>query len=114
MPQIFFPAFLWTVPLGAVLFVIAWLPTRRLSHQSRPWRFLLSSIVALALTPTPLEVCGQQFLFPASNVSLMLLASDPLRRAMGMVYGILPLVTFASVVFCVWSYYVERARKVAS
>jgi hypothetical protein len=108
--QIVFILFLWTVAVGAVLFAIAWLPTRKLARRSRIWRVLLSCIVALAITPTTIEFCGQWCIAPASFASLMLLAPDAVRRSIGLAYGVLPLVTFAAVVFCAWSYYVDRAR----
>jgi hypothetical protein len=113
MPQTFLPMFFWTVPVGAALFMAVWLPTRGLTHRSRLLRFLLSGIVAASLTPAPLEVCGQQYIFPAAYVvSLMLFAQDPVGRAIGMVWAVLPLVTITAIVFCLWSYYAERSRNV--
>jgi len=112
MPIVFM-LFLWTVPIGAVLFAIAGLPARRSARLSRIWRGILSSIIAFAITPTTIEFCGQRCIAPASFASSMLLAPDAVRRSIGLAYGVFPLVTFAAVVFCIWSYYVERARKVA-
>ena len=79
--SIVFVMFLWTVPIGAVLFAIAWLPTRGLTARSRIWRLVLSSIVGLAVTPTTLQICGRDYICPASFASLMVLAPDSLRRS---------------------------------
>jgi hypothetical protein len=112
MPVVFI-MFLWTVPMGAVLFAIAWLPTRQLASRSRTWRLFLSSVVGLSVAPTMLEFCGRNYICPAIYASLMLLAPDSPRRCVGLVHGILPLVTATALIFCVWSYHVERARKIA-
>src|SRR5262245_61545816 len=112
MPVVFI-LFLWSVSIGTVLFAIAWLPTRLLASRSRIWRLFLSSIAGLAAAPTVLEICGRHYICPATYACLMLLAPDSLRRSIGLAYGILPLVTVAALIFCVWSYFVERRRKLA-
>jgi NADH:ubiquinone oxidoreductase subunit 2 (subunit N) len=109
---IVFTFFAVTVSIGAILFAIAWLPTRNLTRRSRMWRFLLSSIAALAVAPTIVEFCGQECICPATYASLMLLAPDATRRSIGLAYGVLPLLTAAVIIFGMWSYYVERKRHV--
>jgi hypothetical protein len=108
---IIFVLFIWTVLIGAILFAIAWLPTRRLAKRSRIWRLFLASIAGLAVGPTILDFCGRDYICPASFASLMLLAPDTLRRSTGLVFGILPVATVAALIFCIWSYYVEKRRK---
>jgi hypothetical protein len=102
--------FIYTVPIGAALFAIAWLPTRRLAVRSRIWRFMLASVAAVGITPTLANICGSDYIVPAVWISLALRSPDPLWRSTGLAYGILPLITFAAVIFCIWSYFLERGR----
>ena len=108
---ILFMAFLWTVPGGAVLFTIVWLLTRRLSSHVTIWRFVLSSITALAVTPTTMNFCGQDYIVPAAFASLMVFAPDATRRSLGLIHGVLPLLAFAATILLIWSYSVQRQRK---
>lgn len=102
--------FIFTVPIGAALFAIAWLPTRRLASRSRTWRFALAGVAALGAAPTIANICGSDYIVPAVWVSLALRSPDPVLRFTGLAHGFLPLVAFAAVIFCFWSYYVERTR----
>jgi hypothetical protein len=111
---ILFDAFLWTVPVGAGLFVVAWLLSRRFSGHITVKAVVLSSFAALALTPTVMNFCGQDYIAPASFTSLMIFAPDPARRSVGFIHGILPLLAFAAAAFFLWRCYVDRKRKVAS
>jgi len=118
MPNFLFFLFLWTVPIGAVVFMVAWLPTRRLAHRSRVWRFLLSSIASLAVAPTGLEICGREAILPASCIlyeaafSLTSAVTDLV--SFFYIHGAFPVVTLALVIFSCWSYYAERGRNAAS
>src|ERR1700733_9247041 len=112
--QILFGFFLPTMLIGAFLFLIVWLPTRRLKPHGRFWRFLLSGITAFAFAPTSMEFCGRYDIAPASFASLMILAPDPLRRSVGFVSGVLPLLAVSLAIFFVWSYYAERKCQAAA
>src|SRR5258707_2438167 len=112
MPIVFMPIvfafFLPTVVIGAVLFLIVWLLTRRRMAQRRLWRFLVSCLAAFAVAPTSAPCCGVYCIVPASFTSLMILAPDPVRRAMGFMAGHFSLVSGSLIIFSIWSYFAER------
>lgn len=108
--QIGYTFFAYTVPVAAVSMAITWLPTRRLARRSRFWRFLLATIAACGVAPTVANICGSEYIVPAVWVSLASRSGDPVYRWLGVSQGILPLVCFAAVVFCIWSYYAESTR----
>ena len=109
---ILFIEFFWTVLVGAVLFAIVWLLTRTSSGFLRIWRLMLSLIAALAVTPTIMNICGQDYIAPASLTAVMVFAPDAARCSIGLVHGVLPLLALASAVFFIWSYFVEKKSKV--
>ena len=112
MPIVFL-LFLDTLVIGTFLFIGVWLLSRRLETRCRFWRFMLSSIVAFAVAPTSALFCGVYCIAPASFISLMIFAPDPLRRSIGFMAGVMPLVVFSLVLFSIWSYFRERIRHVA-
>ena len=117
MANIFFPAFLWTVPIGAVLFIVAWLSVRQRASRSKTWRFVLSGIAALAVTPSVADFCGTQTVMPAVfflAVSVLSESARLLDRLAFFTLGALPVVMFAVVIFFVWNYFVEKRRNAAS
>jgi hypothetical protein len=112
MPIVFL-LFLDPLVIGTVLFLSVWLLTRRLKTRRRFWRFMLSSIVAFAVAPTSALFCGVYCIAPSSFISLMIFAPDPLRRSIGFMAGVVPLVVFSLALFSIWSYFAERIRHVA-
>ena len=112
MPVVFL-AFAFTVPIGLVLFALAWLPTRGLAHSSRIWRLVLASFLAVGFAPSVANICGRDYIVPASWASLYVVSHDDVLRAAGLSCGIFPLIAFVAILFCIWSYYVERKKPVA-
>jgi hypothetical protein len=110
VPAIYTDFFRWTVPIGVALFAILWLPTQSLARRSRIWRMMLSGVVALTVTPTALNMCGEETVFPAAVVACGLVSRDSLMRKLCFVYGALPIIALTAFVFCVWSYYAEKKQ----
>jgi hypothetical protein len=113
MPNIFLPAFLWSVPVGAVVFALAWLPSRRLTQRSKLWRITLSTVAALAVAPSVGDFCGSQTIVPAVlflAMSIFSASADLLTRLPVFARGALPVLILAAVIFYVWSYFETRRR----
>src|SRR5262249_48353641 len=96
--------------VGLPLTVLLWLFTRRMARSSRLARLAVCALAAASLTPTACVVCGTRTVLPAIFVSLSSLSTNPETRFIGLVYGVLPIVTVTGVVFSVLSFYAERNR----
>lgn len=107
MPIIFI-LFFWSAGAGLVLFTLLYLPARRRFGHSKIWRVTLSSIVALAVTPTTMNFCGRDYIAPASYASLQILAPDIARRSIGLLHGILPVLAASVAISFIWSYAAKK------
>lgn len=96
--------------VGLPLTALLWFVTRRTVRHSRLGRLAVCTLAAISLTPTACAVCGTRTLLPAIFISLNSLSTDSETRFIGLVYGVLPIVTVAALAFSVWSYYAERHR----
>src|SRR5262245_25890494 len=96
--------------VGLPLTALLWLVTRRMVRYPRLVRLVVCTLAAISLTPTACVVCGTRTVLPAIFISLSSFSIDPVTRFLGLVYGVLPIVTATALAFSVWSFYAERHR----
>lgn len=111
MPNVSLLPFVWTGLVGAVVFTLAWLPSRRLVQRSRIWRFVLSSIAALSVAPSVGNFCGSDAVVPAVlflSMSVLGVSVDLLARLALFARGAIPVAAIEVAVFFPWTYYAQR------
>src|SRR5687767_10272019 len=91
--------------VGLPLTALLWFIARRMVGRSRLARLAVCTLAAISLTPTACVVCGARTVLPAIFISLSSLSANPETRLIGLVYGVLPIVTATALAFSVWSYY---------
>ena len=96
--------------VGLPLAGLLWFLTRRIVRYPRLARLCVCTLAAISLTPTACVVCGTRTFLPAIFITLSSLSADAETRLMGLVYGVLPIVTATTLAFSVWSFYAERHR----
>ena len=94
--------------VGLSLTALLWFLTRRMVRYPRLARLSVCTLAAISLTPTACIVCGTRTILPAIFIALSSMSADAETRLMGLVYGVLPIVTAAALAFSAWSFYAER------
>lgn len=94
--------------VGLPLTALLWFVTRRMMRYPRLARLVVCTLAAISLTPTACVVCGTRTVLPAIFISLSSLSVNPVTRFLGLVYGVLPIVTATALAFSFWSVYAER------
>ena len=86
------------------------LAKHRLEHSWK-WRLFLCLLIGATITPTCVPVLTQTSVAPAVILGAILLFEGGEESLFGLLYGVLPIVIAASVVFVLWSHIFSRGHQ---
>ena len=102
-------AFLAVLAVGGLLCGTAWILARRRIRQSGLWRAPFCLLLAVFVTPSVVKIGGSWVLIPAVFIAPVAISDADDVRA-GLLFGVLPIVLVAGMVFVVWTIIVRRHR----
>lgn len=98
--------FLVVLTVGGFISTAAWYYSRHLAQRSWSWRALLCILFACAVTPTCFQLSGHLAVYPAFATLTLILAGK--NASFCLLYGALPLLVAAALVFAIWSILICR------
>ena len=101
--------FLTVFIVGGLVCAIAWLFARRLICRSRWWRAVFCILIAATITPTCIHLFDDWVVAPATLIMLLAFHSD--NVLMTLLYGALPILAVAGLVFMLWSVVASRRQR---
>jgi len=102
--------YLLVLTVGGLICVSMWFFARRLIHRSRLWRAAFCILVAATILPTCFpSVFGGVIIAPSTMVALCVFERDTIPFAL--LFGVLPILAVAGLIFVLWSVIVWRRHR---
>ena len=108
-----FKDFLEVFAVGGLLWGVVWLFARKRIQQSWRWRGPFCFLIAISITPTAIKIGESWSLIPAAFIALFAPFGDNGDMRYGLLFGLLPILAVASIIFVVWSIILRKLQHVA-
>ena len=97
--------YLLTLAIGLPIVALTWFVAHRRRRQSWPWRLVISTLLAVTITPTASFLNGILMVSPAVGMSRLLfwnIADSSSRVSIWLTFGVFPIVLTTAVIFGCW------------
>jgi hypothetical protein len=98
--------YLLTLAIGLPIVALTWFVAHRRKQQSWPWRLVISTLLAVTITPTVSLLHGKLIVSPAVGMLRLLfwnIADSSSRISVCLTFGVFPIVLTTAIIFGCWT-----------